>query len=312
MVAIQPLSPKDAPVVAVMRQAAAAHKGEILGAETRPMFDAMFAATPPAANVRAELGLVGRVPGVWLRPVNARKGGRVLFLHGGGYVLGSATAFGSFAGQIATRAGADAFVADYRLAPEHPFPAAIDDAVTSYRGLVADGAERIVVVGDSAGGGLALALLSILAAQLENGALQPVGAAVMSPWTDLALTGASFDSRAEVDPIFTRGTLVALANLYLQGHDASDPKASPLYARLAGPPPIRIDVGNDEVLLDDSRRYAELAQAAGVDVTLSIWTGMPHVFQSSLGAFVAAEQSMNAIGEFLRNRLSQPTSSSVS
>ena len=303
MMAIQPLSPEDAPIVAAMRQAASAHKGEKLGPEARPMFDAMFAATPAAMNVRVEPATVGGVAGFWLRPPNARPGARMLYLHGGGYVLGSAQALTHFAGQIAARAGADAFVPDYRLAPEHQFPAAIDDAVAAYRGLVAEGAERIVVVGDSAGGGLTLALLSILASDKTNETVQPVAAAAMSPWTDLALTGESFETRAEADPIFTRSVLQAFADMYLQGQDATTPKASPLYARLDDLPPIRIDVGDDEVLLADSIRYADLARAAGVEITLSIWEGMPHVFQSSLGQFLAAEQSVNAIGDFLRQRL---------
>jgi len=303
MMTIQALSPEDAPVVAAMRQAASAHKGEKLGPEARPIFDAMFAATPAAMNVRVEPATVGGVAGFWLRPPNARPGARMLYLHGGGYVLGSAQALTHFAGQIAARVGADTFVPHYRLAPEHPFPAAIDDAVAAYRGLVADGAERIVVVGDSAGGGLTLALLSILASDKTNETVQPVGAAVMSPWTDLALTGESFETRAEADPIFTRSVLQAFADMYLQGQDATTPKASPLYARLDDLPPIRIDVGDDEVLLADSIRYADRARAAGVEITLSIWEGMPHVFQSSLGQFLAAEQSVNAIGDFLRQRL---------
>jgi acetyl esterase/lipase len=292
-----------------MRQAASAHKGEILGPEARPMFDAMLAATPAQPGIRVEPGVVGGIPGFWLCPDEGQPGARVLYLHGGGYVVGAAKAFTNFASQIAGRVGADIFVPDYRLAPEHTFPAAIDDALAAYRGLVAAGSERIVVAGDSAGGGLTLALLSILAAETAKGTLQPVGAAVMSPWTDLALTGASFETRAEADPIFTRGPLQAFADAYLGDAGATDPKASPLYARLNDLPPIRIDVGEDEVLLDDSLRYADQARAAGTDVTLSIWTGMPHVFQSSLGRFLAAEQSLDAIGDFLRQRLSHTATS---
>ena len=298
---LHPLPPQDTAAIAAMRHAASAHKGEILGPQARPMFDAMLAATPAAVDVRLEPGTVGGVAGWWARPHGAKPGARVLYIHGGGYVVGSARAWANFAGQIAQRAGADAFLPDYRLAPEHPFPAAIEDAAAAYRGLVAQGAERIVVAGDSAGGGLAMALLSILAA--ESGTPQPFAAAVMSPFTDLALTGASIESRAEADPIFTRGVLAAFADFYLQGQSAVDPKASPLYAGLAGLPPIRIDVGDDELLLDDSRRYAERARAAGAEVTLSAWTGMPHVFQSGLGHFLAAEQSIDAIGAFLREWL---------
>ncbi|MEI9425689.1 alpha/beta hydrolase [Mesorhizobium sp. Cs1299R1N1] len=286
-----------------MRQAASAHKGEKLGPEARPMFDAMFAATPAAADVRIEPATVGGIAGFWLRLPTARPGARMLYLHGGGYVLGSAEAFANFAGQIASRVGADTFVPDYRLAPEHPFPAAIDDAVAAYRGLVAEGADRIVVVGDSAGGGLTVSLLSILASDKTKGMVQPVGAAAMSPWIDLALTGDSFETRAEADPIFTRGVLQAFADMYLQGQDATNPKASPLYAELNRMPPIRIDVGDDELLLADAVRYADRATTAGVEVTLSVWEGMPHVFQSSIGRFRAAEHSVDAIGDFLRQRL---------
>ncbi|RZF63067.1 alpha/beta hydrolase [Sphingomonas populi] len=311
MITIQPLLAEDAPAAAAMRQAASAHKGEKLGPEARPMFDAMFAGTPAAADVRVEAATIGGIAGFWLRPADARPGARILYLHGGGYVLGSAQALTSFAGQIAARVGADTFVPEYRLAPEHPFPAAIDDAVAAYRGLIADGAERIVVAGDSAGGGLTLALLSILAADKRDGLVQPAGAAVMSPWTDLALVGESFETRSEADPIFTRGVLQGFANLYLQGQDATNPKASPLYAPLGGLPPIRIDVGDDEVLLADSIRYTELARAAGVEITLSIWEGMPHVFQSSLGQFLAAKRSLDAIGDFLRQRLESPVDDDV-
>lgn len=303
MMTIQPLSPEDATAVAAMRQAASAHKGEKLGPEARPMFDAMFAATPAAANVRIGPATVGGITGFWLRLPNARPGASMLYLHGGGYVLGSAEALTHFAGQIAARVGADTFVPNYRLAPEHPFPAAIDDAVAAYHGLVAEGADRIVVVGDSAGGGLTLSLLSILASDKTKGMVQPVGAAVMSPWTDLALTGDTFETKAEADPIFTRGVLQGFADMYLQGQDPTNPKASPLHAELNGLPPIRIDVGDDEVLLADAARYADRARAAGVEVTLSVWEGMPHVFQSSLGRFLAAEQSVDAVGDFLRQRL---------
>lgn len=311
MMTIHPLSPEDAPAVAAMRQVASAHKGETLGPESRPMFDAMFAATPAAANVRVEAGTVGAFSGFWVRPAGARPGARLLYIHGGGYVLGSAEAFTGFVSQIALRAGADAFIPDYRLAPENPFPAAIDDAVAAYHGLVADGAERIVVVGDSAGGGLTLALLSILAADKTSGVVQPAGAAAMSPVTDLSLAGESFETRAEADPIFTRDVLKAFSDMYLQGQDATLPKASPLYAPLNGLPPIRIDVGDSEVLLADSIRYADRAQAAGVEITLSVWEGMAHVLQSSLGQFAAAEQSVNAIGEFLRQRLNDAVPSNA-
>jgi acetyl esterase/lipase len=169
----------------------------------------------------------------------------------------------------------------------------------------------MALAGDSAGDGLTLASLSILAADTTKAMIQPVGAAVMSPWTDLALTGESFETRAEADPMFTRGVLQAFADMYLQRQDATNPKASPLRAPLDGLPPIRIDVGNDEVLLADSIRYAERARAAGVEITLSVWEGMPHVFQSSLDRFAAAERSVTAISDFLRKRLAAPSDDAI-
>jgi acetyl esterase/lipase len=267
------------------------------------MFDAMMAATPAAEGVRFEPGEVGGVAGWWCRPLAAEPGRRLLYVHGGGYGLGSAEAFRNLASQIALRAKADTFLPDYRLAPEHPFPAAIEDVLAAYRGLVALGGARIVVAGDSAGGGLTLALLPILRAGAVGDDEMPSGAAVMSPWADLNLAGASLEGRADADPIFTRGVLQAMADNYAHGQDKIDPRLSPLYARLTGLPPIRIDVGDDEVLLDDSVRFAARAAEAGVDVSLAIWTGMPHVFQSSLGHLRAANLSLDAIGAFLSGRL---------
>jgi monoterpene epsilon-lactone hydrolase len=296
---MHPLAVEDAPVMAAMRLATAPHKGEPMGIEARPMFDAMMAATPAAEGVSFESGVVGGVPGWWCRLADASPERRLLYVHGGGYGLGSAAAFRNLASQIARRARADAFLPDYRLAPAHPFPAAFEDVLAAYRGLRAHTTGRIVVAGDSAGGGLTLALLPMLA--VEDG--PPAGAAVMSPWTDLALSGPSLDSRADADPIFTRGVLQAMADNYAQGQDKTAPRMSPFYAPLAGLPPIRIDVGDDEVLLDDSVRFAARAAEAGNDVSLSVWAGMPHVFQSSLGHLKAAERSLDAIGAFLSNQL---------
>jgi monoterpene epsilon-lactone hydrolase len=297
-----PLAPEDAPVVAAMRAAASSHKGEINGPQARIPFDAMIGAAPAAADVKTAPGVVGGVRGWWCRPLAARPNARLLYVHGGGYVLGSARAFCNIVSQIAQRTRTDTFIPEYRLAPEHSFPAALDDVCAAYRGLAEGGPEAVAVAGESAGGGLVLALLSV-AAQDTRAMPLPCGAAVISPWTDLALTGASYRDRADADPIFTRGSLGSLAGHYLQGQDATDPRASPLHGPLGGLPPIRIDVGEDEVLLDDSRRYAERARAAGVEVTLSVWAGMAHAFPSSVGKLAAAGQALDAIGTFLSQRL---------
>jgi monoterpene epsilon-lactone hydrolase len=292
--------PGDA--VAAMRAAGASRKGVLFGPEARGPFNATLeAGTPPPENVRYQRDLVCGVPGWWCRPAEASPGAALLYFHGGCYVLGSATALRNYAGHLAVRSGADAFVPDYRLAPEHPFPAAIDDAVAIYERLT-ERADRILLAGDSAGGGLVLALLSILA---RGEALQqPVGAAVLSPWTDLAPTGESLRSRAEADPLFTRAVLQHFVDLYLNGADATDPRASPLYG--APPPtvpPIRIDVGDAEVMLEDNLRYADTMTAAGHPVDLNVWEGMPHVFPSALGRLAAAEDATDEIGGFLRTCL---------
>lgn len=301
MITNHPLPSEDVAPVEAMRKAAAPRKGEIFGPEARAAFNAGLAAgTPAARDVRYREDVVGGVPGWWCEPADAKPGARLLYLHGGCYVLGSAEALRNFAGQFAVRVRAMTFVPNYRLAPENPFPAALDDVAAVYQGLVED-AEKIVVAGDSAGGGLTLALLAILAAQSDR-QRQPLAAAVISPWTDLALTGASLTTRAAADPLFTKAVLAYFAALYLQGADPTDPCASPLY----GPPPralppIRIDVGEDEVLLDDSVRYAQRMRDANLNVALHVWGGMPHVFPSALGRLSAADAAMDEIGAFLRD-----------
>ena len=292
---------RDAPIVVERRASAAENKGQDDGPRDRVGFDAIIEAMLDAPGVRYEPATVGDVPGWWCHPDRAQPGARLLFAHGGGYVLGSAFPFRKMAGQIALRAQADTFVPDYPLAPEHPFPAAVDAIWAAYRGLVREGARAIALAGDSAGGGLALAVLSI-AAQDGEGVLRPCGAAVLSPWTDLALTGDSMRTRAKADPILSREALARMAADYLGAADPADWRASPLRAPLSGLPPIRIDVGDDEVLLDDARRYAEAARAAKTSVTLAIWKDMPHVFQSGLGTIQTAETSLEAIGRFLRAR----------
>ena len=303
MITKHPLPSRDAETVGAMRAMAEQHKGEIFGPEARPGFEAMLAAATPASpQVRYRRDVVGGAPGWWCEPPDATPGARLLYLHGGCYVVGSAEALRNFAGQFAVRIRAKAFVPDYRLAPENPFPAAVDDALAVYQGLAED-AERIVVAGDSAGGGLTLALLATLARQTGRHP-QPLGAAVLSPWTDLALTGDSMTTRATADPIFTKAVLAHLAGLYLQGADPMDPRASPLYGTLPpAMPPIRIDVGEDEVMLDDSLRYAQRLQDANLSVAVHVWGGMLHVFQSGVGRLSAADESMDGIGAFLRDCL---------
>ena len=177
------------------------------------------------------------------------------------------------------------------------------DVEACYRGLVDKGINKIAVVGDSAGGNLALVLLSIACAQAHKGGVAPVGAVAISPVTDLALTGESFETRAEADPYFTRSQVAGLVASYLGETDPKSPLASPLYGDLSGLPPIRVHVGDDEVLLDDSRRYVERAVAAGVDAQLDVWMAMPHGFVAGVREFAAAREALSAIGAFTAERL---------
>lgn len=254
-------------------------------------------------GVTFEAATVGGVPGWWAKPAQARKGATILHAHGGWFNLGTALAYRNFVGHIALSAGADAFIPEYRLAPDHPFPAAIRDLEACYRALVEKGITKIALTGDSAGGDLALVLLSIASAQSSKDGIVPAGALVFSPVTDLALTGESYYTRAEADPFFTRSQVAGLVGSYLGETDPRNPLASPLYGDLRRLPPIRVHVGDDEVLLDDSRRYVERAVAAGVDAKLDIWMGMPHGFVTNVGGFDAATQALKASGTFLSKQL---------
>jgi acetyl esterase/lipase len=251
-------------------------------------------------DVTFEADTVGGISGFWAKPVRPRKGAAIIHVHGGWFNFGSARAYRNLVGHIASNAGADAFIPDYRLAPEHVFPAAVRDVEACYRGLVGRGINKIAVTGDSAGGNLALVLLSIASAQAYKGGRAPVGAVAISPVTDLALTGESYRTRAEADPYFTKSQAAGLVASYLGETDPKNPLASPLYGDLSGLPPIRVHVGDDEVLLDDSRRYVERAAQAGVDAELDVWMGMPHGFVTGIGQFDAARQSLDAIGAFLK------------
>src|SRR5882762_2323105 len=303
--AVHPLSPEDAPGATALRTSVAAFKGKLAGTAARGPFDAVMERVPAPPDVTFAADTVGGIPGLWAKPARPRQGAAILHLHGGWFNLGTARAYRNFVGHIASSAGADAFVPDYRLAPEHPFPAAVEDVEACYRGLVAKGINEIDVTGDSAGGDLALVLLSIACAPGYKGGRAPVGAVAISPVTDLALSGESYETRAEADPYFTKSQVAGLVASYLGETDAKNPLASPLYAEVSGLAPIRVHVGDDEVLLDDSRRYVARAVAAGVDARLDVWMGMPHGFVTGIREFDAARQALQAIGAFLTERLIQ-------
>ena len=244
----------------------------------------------------------GGVPAHWLTAPGADTGRVLLFLHGGGYELGSVRSDGELAARLGRASGMRVLFPEYRLAPEHPFPAAIDDVLAAWRWLrTGQGltAPSIAVAGDSAGGGLAVALL---VATRDAGQALPAAAALMSPTVDLTSSGVSMTDRAGQDPISTPAMLAQFAADYLAGADPTTPLASPLFAPLAGLPPLLIQVGTADLLLSDSERLAAAAAAAGVDVTLQIGEGLPHVYQLLLGTPEAA-QATEQIGTFLRTRV---------
>jgi len=266
---------------------------ELLRQET-----AAKAGTPPA-GAQWELVDAGGVPSEWIRMPSSRSNRVFLFIHGGGYYRGSSQATRSVAAWIAGATAATVLSINYRLAPENPFPAAIDDTCASYRWLLSAGvaAEQIVVGGVSAGGGLTLALLLALK---EGGEPLPAGAVPMSAWTDLAQTGESFSANAAVDPSISKEYLDRFAALYLDGADPQTPLASPVHGDLGGFPPLLMQVGTVETMFDDSRVFAAKARAAGVDVTLEEWPEMFHGWQGSASRLPEAREAVARIGEFYR------------
>lgn len=294
--------PTDHAFMQSMRADLREHPALAFGPESRPVFDAMMEETPAAENIHYEAAAINGIAGWWCRPIDAPIDAAIVYLHGGAYVLGSAFGHRNFASQIAAKAGVATFIVDYRLAPEHPFPAAVDDAIAVYNGLAASGLSKLGLAGDSAGGGLALALLLAIAASKDDSVPPPLAVAVMSPWIDLALTGDSIESRASADPLLTRAALEQAAKLYLGEHDPRDPLASALYGDLTRLPPLLLHVGEDEILLDDSRRFNEKVDATGGSAELHIWQGMVHVFPSNL-ALQATREALTNIGVFLSRHL---------
>jgi acetyl esterase/lipase len=255
---------------------------------------------PTPKKLRVEPTSAGGVPAEWVLPQNASS--KVLYyLHGGGFVMLTPETYRPLAYNLARRAGVRALVPDYRLAPEHPYPAAVEDCLAGYRWLLESGvpAHDIVVAGDSAGG--ALTLTTLLAAR-DAGLPMPAGAVCISPVTDLTLSGASHKTRKGDEVILTPGFVRQVTQLYLDGRDAKDPLASPLFADLRGLPPLLVHVGTHELLLDDSLRLVERARAAGVDVTLREYEGLWHVFHSFL-YIPEARAAVDDIATFMRSSL---------
>lgn len=256
-------------------------------------------ALPPEKDIKSEAVNAGGVPAEWVCAPNAASDRVILYVHGGGYIMGSVNTHRDLMGRLSRAAQARVLGLNYRLAPESPFPAPVEDATAAYRWLLAQGIKpsRIAIGGDSAGGGLVVATLVALR---DAGQPLPAAGVCLSPWTDMENTGASMTTKAKADPVVQREMVGVIAKLYLGGKDPRSPLASPLYADLHGLPPLLIQVGESETLLDDSTRLAEKAKVAGVPAKLEVWPEMIHVWQI-FGSFLPeARQAIDGIGAFVR------------
>lgn len=263
----------------------------------RETYDAMTTTTI-VEGIETEAVAADGVAGWWVRPANAPVDRAILYIHGGAYMLGSARAYRGMVSEIVSRAGVAAFSLDYPLAPEHPFPAAPDAVAAALQWLASQGVKQVALIGDSAGGALALAACGMSLPHAPTIA----SAVVFSPWTDLTLSGPSFLDPGTYDPIFKPPVLADAAEKYLAGADPRDGRASPLSTLPEKLPPLAIQLGSDELLLDDSRRYAAAAAARGGEVRLDIYEGLHHVFQRATETLPSARKALDAAAQFLSDR----------
>jgi epsilon-lactone hydrolase len=272
--------------------------------QRRVEMEASVALLPVAEGVSSEPFKIGDMQAEWIVPTEIENDSIILYLHGGGYCIGSITTHRSMVSFLAKTAKSKALMIDYRLAPEHPFPAAVEDAVSAYRWLLAQGnlPQQLVISGDSAGGGLTVATLVDLK---EKGEPLPAAAVCLSPWVDLEGIGDSITTKAEEDPMLTREGLIEFSNYYLATADPRSPLAAPMYADLQGLPPLLIQVGTAEVLLDDAARLAARAKEAGVQVVLENWDDMFHVWQMFIGLGVPeSRDAIDGIARFMQQNTS--------
>jgi len=269
--------------------------------EARAGFEQVASMFPVDADIKREAVSAGGIKAQWVSTPDGDAGRAVLYLHGGGYVIGSINTHRSLAARLSRASKARVLVIDYRLAPEHPHPSAVDDSVAAYRWMLGQGLKpaRMAVAGDSAGGGLTVAtLVAIRDAKLPL----PGAGACLSPWVDLEGIGESMTTKADVDPIVQKAGLLQMAAAYLGGKAPRTPLAAPLYADLSGLPPLLIQVGTAETLLDDASRLAERARTAGVTVSYEPWESMIHVWHLFAPMLDEGQQAIDRIGGFVRKQ----------
>jgi len=271
--------------------------GELPIEEQRATMEAGLSQLPLASDVRCEPVDAGGVSAEFVTTTESDDERVIYYLHGGGYVIGSISTHREMASRLARAAKARVLLVDYRLAPENPFPAAVEDSVAGYKWLLSRGVKpgRQVIAGESAGGGLTAATLVALR---DRGELLPAAAICLSPWVDMEALGESMVTRAELDPIGQRDQILEMARLYLGGTDPRTPLASPIYADLTGLPPLLIQVGTSEVLYDDATRLAERAKAVGVEVVFEPWEEMIHMWHF-FPMLPEGQQAIDRIGEFV-------------
>lgn len=269
-------------------------------AQRRADWDALFAVE--AAVKRLDIFDIDGLRAAWIQPEGQAREGVLLVLHGGGFQVGSLETHADLAARVADACGRPALLVDYRLLPEHPFPAALDDACAAFRYLEGAGhaASSVAMLGDSAGANLAIA--TVLRRQMAGEAM-PAALALLSPWTDMAARGKSYETRSAADPIHQRGMMLRMAKAYLAGADPASPLASPLLADIRAFPATLVQVGDRETILDDARDFAAKLDDAGCDVRCEVWPGMIHVFQQFPDRLPEARKAIASIGEFLGNRL---------
>lgn len=265
-------------------------------------FELIASRHPLPNNIYFKRFYIGNTPAAWIVPHKANKSVVMLYLHGGGYATGSVNTHKALIAKIAKKTGVLALAIDYRLAPENPFPAALEDAVAAYDYLLAQGylPENIFISGDSAGGGLTLATLLALK---EAHKPLPATAVCLSPWTDLAVTGDSVTEKAHKDPLLLGHLLSEWGKRYAGDEPTTHPLISPLYADLSGLPPLLLQVGTDEVILDDSIRFAQKAREQGADVTLKVWQDMIHVWHFHWRILPEANKAIKEIANFVKKHI---------
>lgn len=293
-------SPQLEQVIQLIRARAASPRRTI--DDDRLSYETMLSSMSLDDDIKTERVGVNGVPAEWISGPDAEADRILLYFHGGGYVVGSMRTHRVMLSHISKASGFKVLGLDYRLAPEAPFPAPVEDAITSYRWLLANGyeARNIVLGGDSAGGGLVIAALVALR---YLGEPMPAAGVCLSPWTDMEATGDSYERNAQADPSVSRERILNIAKVYLGGKDPKAPFASPLHADLSGLPPLLVQVGSIECLLDDATALEQRAKAVGVQVDLQVWDDMPHVWQHFAPILPEGQQAIALIGDFLNKQV---------